>query len=186
MVRRSQIFLGLLLPFLTTAASARPTELFDAEGYRQARFQAPVTLDPLPAHRIAAAAAASLRPGVDAIFIDVLPPEGGVRDPKSGRWHLASQHLSIAGAIWHPEVGRSPPDPVLWRGLRNAVTKARKLRPGAPIILFCRTDCWMGWNAARRLAIEGFPDVWWLAEGVEGWRHQAGKLVPVQPQMIAP
>lgn len=178
--------LCLLAPLFAASAAAQPGELFDAQGYRQIRFQAPVSREPHPANRIAAAAAAGLRPNIDALFIDVLPTDGGVRDPGTGRWRLPAPHLSVPGALWHPETGRAPPDPQLWQGLRDAVASARRKHPGIPVILYCRTDCWMGWNAARRLAGEGVPNVWWLADGIEGWRREGGKLAPVEPTVITP
>lgn len=147
--------------------------LFDPEGYRIARYRAPVTADPAPAARIALADALALEPGRDALFIDVMPAEGGVRDAATGAWRLARGHETIAGSEWHPEAGRMPADPALWRALEAA---ARKAAPQHSIILFCRVDCWMSWNAARRLAASGHPKVFWLAEGTDGW-HAAGRAL---------
>ncbi|RVQ66081.1 rhodanese [Croceicoccus ponticola] len=157
---------------------------FDGEGYRDARYRAPVDRDPKPAARLALPAAQLLKPGRDALFIDVLPAEGGVRDPATGTWRLAAEHQTIPGATWHPEAGRRPSDPVLWQGLVAEVVRARRKHRHLPVILFCRTDCWMGWNAARRLAAEGHDNIWWLAEGIEGWR-KAGPLVVAEPVAIA-
>ncbi|MBB4614967.1 rhodanese-like domain-containing protein [Novosphingobium taihuense] len=169
-------------------ANSPPTlsDVFDANGYRIARYRAPVDRLPTPATRIALEKALKLKPGVDALFIDVLPAEGGVRDPATGIWTLASAHETIPGALWHPETGRGQPEVALWHGLHDAVAAVREKSPGMPVVLFCRTDCWMGWNAARRLARDGFGNVLWLAEGIEGW-HDAGRaLVPARPVVIAP
>lgn len=159
---------------------------FDAQGFRTARYRAPVDRPPDPARRIALARAMRLEPGRHALFIDVLPAEGGVRDTATGVWRLSSSHETIPGALWHPEAGRAPVDPVLWRGLAAAVARARKGRPGLPVILFCRVDCWMGWNAARRLAREGHRRVFWLAEGIEGWHAAGGTLVQARPEAVTP
>lgn len=176
---------GNALPQASVSA-ASPAPDFDGNGYRIARYRAPVDRPPSPAARITLAKALLLKPGVDALFIDVLPAEGGVRDAATGKWALAAQHETIPGAAWHPEVGRGTPDALLWRGLRNAVQAARARRPALPVVVFCRSDCWMSWNAARRLAREGLGQVYWLAEGIEGW-HEAGRaLVPARPVVIAP
>ncbi|MEO0031886.1 MAG: hypothetical protein RIS94_1644 [Pseudomonadota bacterium] len=165
---------------------------FDATGFRIAHYRGPVDRDPAPATRLMLPDALRLRPGADALFIDVLPAEGGWRDPQTGRWRLAVDHQTIPGAVWHPETGRGPEtgqgntDPVLWAGLVRVVTQARSRHPAMPIVLFCRTDCWMGWNAARRLALAGFDGVHWLAEGIEGW-HDAGRpLVRATPAVLRP
>lgn len=159
--------------------------LFDASGYRAARYRAPVDRAPAPALRIALADALKLRAGQDALFIDVLPTEGGSRDPLSGVWTLAQAHETIPGAVWHPETGRASPDVALWHGLHDAVALAREKAPGLPVVVFCRTDCWMGWNAARRLARDGFGNVYWLAEGIEGWHDSGQELAPASPVVIA-
>lgn len=149
--------------------------LFDAQGYRIARYRSPIAADPAPAARIALADALALDPARDALFIDVMPAEGGVRDGLSGAWRLSRAHSSIPGAQWHPEAGRMPADPALWNALEAA---ARSAAPARPVILFCRVDCWMSWNAARRLAAGGLTNVFWLAEGTDGW-HGAGRALAV-------
>ena len=179
MRRRDILAGGVALTLCPQAAWAADDALFDGEGHRRARYRAPVNRDPAPARRIALADALKLRPGENALFIDVLPAEGGVRDAATGRWTLAEPHETIPGARWFPEVGRAPVDAVLWAGLVAAV---RARHPGWPVVVFCRADCWMSWNAARRLALGGMSGAFWLAEGIEGWHDAARPLAPVQPQ----
>lgn len=168
---------------LGTSAVAQDA-VIDAEGYRSARYRAPVTVDPRPASRIALPAAIELAQQGGALFIDVMPAEGGVRDPATGRWRLSIEHETIPGAAWHPEAGRSPVDPALWHGLEQAVAIARKRHPARPVVVFCRADCWMSWNAARRLASRGVSGVWWLSEGTDGWHAAELRLVPARPVSI--
>lgn len=183
-----------LLPTMVAASASSHEEVahssameavdFDPAGYRIARYRGPIDRAPTPATRISLERALRLKPGENALFIDVLPAEGGVRDPITGRWQLADSHLTIPGALWLPETGRGHPDVALWLDLRTTVAEARKQSPAIPVVLFCRTDCWMGWNAARRLSRDGFGNVHWLAEGIEGW-HDAGKpLVPAAPAIV--
>lgn len=165
------------------AAPAEPA-LFDAEGYRAARYRSPIKADPAPADVIDISAALALEPGRDALFIDVMPAEGGLRDRVSGAWRLTREHLTIPGALWFPETGRAPVDTGLWQALEAAIGEARLAAPDQPVILFCRTDCWMSWNAARRLARAGVGNVHWLAEGTDGW-HAAGRtLVTAVPVAV--
>lgn len=176
---------GLLLgsaPALAGEPAAEAPALFDAEGYRIARYRAPIAADPTPAMRIPLTDALALVPGRDALFIDVMPAEGGVRDARSGAWRLAQTHRTITGAEWHPEAGRMPADAALWQALEQA---ARAAAPERPVILFCRVDCWMSWNAARRLAASGLGNVWWLAEGTDGWHAEGRELVAAEPVVVA-
>ena len=158
--------------------------LFDGAGYRTARYRTPIAVDPRPAPRLALVAARDLQPGRDALFIDVMPVEGGTRDTQTGIWQLSEDHLTIAGAQWHPETGRSPVDGTLWAGLITSIADARRQSPGMPVVVFCRADCWMSWNAAKRLADQGVGNVWWLAEGTDGWNDRGGRLVAGVPRAI--
>lgn len=169
---------GLVLAWMQTVGgpSVRQDGLFDGDGYRAASYRAPVDRDPAPAQRVALAAARQLSPGRDALFIDALP-----LGRAAGHWLQTEPHETVRGAIWRPEVGRPGVDPALWSALRAQIAQWRRRHPDGPVVLFCRIDCWMGWNAARRLAREGVGGVYWLAEGVEGWRDAGGALVRAQP-----
>ncbi|OBV11089.1 rhodanese-like domain-containing protein [Erythrobacter dokdonensis] len=163
--------------------SAGPA-LFDAQGYRTSRYRNPIKADPAPAAVIELAAALALEPGKEALFMDVMPVEGGVRDPVTGVWTLSREHLTIPGALWYPETGRAPVDETLWQALEAKVAEVRRQAPRLPVVLFCRSDCWMSWNAARRLAERGHDNIHWLAEGTDGW-HAAGRgLVAATPVAI--
>lgn len=174
------------LPALGQTGTVATGASFDSEGYRANRYRAPVDRRPDPARRIRLSKALQLHRHNRAMFIDVAPVESGYRDPVTGVWKLSQPHMTISGAAWHPETGRTTPDPSLWHALLGAALSEARRRPGKPIVVFCRSDCWMGWNAARRLAKAGVHKVYWLAEGVDGW-HEAGRaLVGVQPVIVAP
>jgi PQQ-dependent catabolism-associated CXXCW motif protein len=169
---------ALLVP---TGASAQSQMLFGPGGYRIAHYRAPVPSAPDGVGRIAPAAVAQLRPDIDAILIDVLPAEGGHREA-DGRWRIARDRPSIPGAHWFPEAGRgelpSGIGPWFERGIAR-LTGGRKARM---IVTFCLADCWMSWNAARRLRALGYTNVWWLAEGTDGWRDLGLSLTPAMPE----
>lgn len=154
--------------------------LFNAEGYRIAHYRTPTRRPPEGVARIAPSAAAQLRPGTDALFIDVLPAEGGHRE-EDGRWRLAVPRESIPGAHWFPESGRGELAPGIARWFTAGIARLTKGRKDRPIILFCLSDCWMSWNAAKRLRALGYSQVLWLAEGTDGWRDLGLPLVPVVP-----
>lgn len=182
---------ALLLSFVPVACVAPASHgadagLFDAAGYRTSRFRTPVDRRPNPAHTIDLDAALRLVPGRNAVFVDVLPVDGGWRDPATGVWRLGNPHESVPGALWHPETGRGVVDKALWQGLLDAVARERADMPDAPVVVFCRADCWMGWNAARRLARAGVGKVFWLAEGIDGWHARGRRLVPADPATIPP
>jgi len=172
-----------LLPALLLLASPGWAQepLFNAGGYRIAHYRAPTRRPPEGVTRIAPAAAGQLRPNRDALFIDVLPAEGGHREA-DGRWRLAKARESIAGAHWFPESGRGELDPAVAAGFARGIARLTKGRRSMPLVVFCLADCWMSWNAAKRLRAMGYVRVWWLAEGTDGWRDLGEPLSPAIPE----
>lgn len=171
-----------LLGIAVLVSTASHTEdLFDPQGYRIAHYRAPVTTASPDVQRIALQAAAALRPDRDALFIDVLPAEGGHREA-DGSWRLAQPRASILGAHWFPETGRGVLQPAIGPWLERGIARLTHGRKDRMIITFCLADCWMSWNAAKRLHALGYTNVWWLAEGTDGWRELGLPLVEATPE----
>jgi len=171
---------ALMLALLVAAVVPAPG-LFDRDGYRAARYRAPVSAPPEGVPAVSTVEAARLFDRNGAIFIDVMPAEGGRRDPATGRWQLAEERHSLPGAYWFPESGRAPLDPAIAVTFRSGIAALRRSQPGKPLLVFCRADCWMSWNAARRLSAWGFRDVRWFGEGTDGWSELGRPLVPLRP-----
>lgn len=170
----------LMLMVATLVASPGPS-LFDGQGYRRAQYRAVVTGAPPGIKSLSDREAATLHDRRAAIFVDVFPADGGRRDAASGRWHLAEERRSIPGAHWFPEAGRAPLDPVIASWFRSGIMALRKTRPLAPLVIYCRADCWMSWNAARRLHEWGVRNVRWYGAGTDGWIELGRPLAVVRP-----
>lgn len=117
---------GLVIAMLMLASTAPPDARaedasFGADGYRIAHYRAPVDHPPEGIVRIAPAAVAALRPDVDALFIDVLPAEGGYRLRECGEaifrkgrrklqdFSAASRELNPASVACLPDLWSSSP-----------------------------------------------------------------------------
>ena len=155
--------------------------LFDAQGYRASHYRGPVPRAPEGVSRIAPAAVATLVPDRDVLLIDVLPAEGGQRQG-DGTWRLAQERPSLPGAHWFPEAGRGSPPPAIAEGFARGIARLTRRNKARMIVTFCLADCWMSWNAARRLRALGYTNVWWLAEGTDGWRDLGLPLMPAIPE----
>ena len=164
-----------------TASPRAASAPFDAAGFRNGAYRAPVPAPPSGVPRIDAAATARLVDRGGAILIDVMPAEGGRRMP-DGSWRLARPHDSLPGAHWFPEAGRAPIDPAIERWFLAGVDRLARAHPRRPLIVYCLADCWMSWNAARRLARAGRRNLYWFAEGGDGWRDLGRPLVPARPE----
>lgn len=152
---------------------------FGADGYRIDHYRGPVGEAPEGVARITPEAVAAL--GERAVLIDVMPAPGGHRDT-DGTWHLAEPRHGIARAHWFPEAGRGVLDPAIAAWFAQGVARLTHGDRGRMIVTFCLADCWMSWNAARRLRAMGYTNVWWLAEGTDGWREAGLPLVDAVPE----
>lgn len=152
----------------------------EPDGYRGEPYRAPVP-DTLAGAQVIDAAGALALHADGAAFLDVLPrkarPEGL---PPDTIWNEPA-HLSIPGAVWLWDTGYQALSPPEEARLRDGLTRAQADDPDRPLVIFCRADCWMSWNAARRAVEWGFAPVLWFPGGTEAWQEAGGDLVPLTP-----
>ncbi|WP_207100206.1 rhodanese-like domain-containing protein [Paracoccus shandongensis] len=172
------------MPRLITAAlialmppPAGAEGVFDAAtGLRIAAYRAPVP-DSVPGGRVVDAATVAAMAADGAVLIDAMAAPGhSIAD--DGTWTIAEPHRTIPGARWLPEIGRGRPDPRIAGGLRASL---KGCAPDRSIILFCKTDCWMSWNAVQHVAALGRRDIGWYPGGVDDWADGGRALQPVEP-----
>lgn len=117
-----------------------------------------------------------------AVLLDVMPSEGGGADPQTGAWRLSRPHQTIPGATWLPDVGKGKLKDGFENYLKANVLKSTDGDTAKPVIVFCQSDCWMGWNVVQRLAKLGYSQIYWYPEGTDGWVEWGDrKLVPAEP-----
>ncbi len=150
-------------------------------GYRIERQRAPVPDDiPPPARPVAADEARALL-AAGAIAIDVLGAAQSRYDELDGTWPVNEPRFSLPGATWLPEVGRGTLTDPMQAYLEDNLERLTEGDRSAPLLFFCVADCWMSWNAARRAASLGYPNVYWLPSGTDGWRAKGWPLQAVEP-----
>jgi len=122
-----------------------------------------------------------------AILLDVMPSEGAGADPVTGQWRLSRPHQSIPQSTWLPDVGRGQLKDGFEAYLKSNVAKLTNGDPSKALIVFCQSDCWMGWNAVQRISKLGYANIFWFPEGTDGWVEWGDrKLVPAVPVPLAP
>ncbi len=168
------ILLAGAAPAQTRAQVPEPQD-FHGEPYRA---ETPATL--AGARVVGVAEAVELhKAGVP--FIDVLPrtarPEGL---PEGTLWN-APPHLSIPGATWLYDTGYDRLAPAEQARLADGLARLSGDDKAAAMVVFCKRDCWMSWNAAKRAVALGYSGVIWFPEGVDGWQERGGVLEPVTP-----
>ena len=159
--------LALVLALMAAPALAEAPP--EPQGYRGPPYSAPVPETLAGATVVDTRAAADLHRDGKAVFIDVMPRDVKPADlPKGTIWRDKPRD-SIPGAIWLPNTGFQALSPDEEAYLRAGLDHATKGNKNQPIVIFCRADCWMSWNAAKRALDFGYKQVMWYPEGPEGW-----------------
>jgi PQQ-dependent catabolism-associated CXXCW motif protein len=172
------VLLALLLAGPATAQVAEP------DSYRGEPYRAPVPATLQGATVIDAAQAMRLH--ADGVpVLDVLPrktrPEGL---PEGTIWR-EPPHETIPGAVWLWDTGWEALAPAEQSRLERGLEQASGGDWAAPLVIFCRSDCWMSWNAARRAVALGYTGIHWFPGGIEGWLAAGGaplvRATPADP-----
>jgi PQQ-dependent catabolism-associated CXXCW motif protein len=156
------LFLGLAAPAVAQAPS-------EPEGYRGPPYGAPVPETLAGATVVDNAAAAALHAAGKAAFIDVMPRDVKPADLPEGTIWRDKPRDSIPGSIWLPNTGFEALTPAEEAYLRAGLDHATKGNLDQPIVVFCRAECWMSWNVAKRAIGYGYTQVIWYPDGPEGW-----------------
>lgn len=156
-------------------------QVAEPEGFRGEPYRAPVP-DTLAGARVVSPEQALALHDQGAAFLDVLPRKRRPDDlPKDTVWR-EPQHMTIPGALWLWDTGYQDLAPAEQSRLENGLSKATGNDKSAPLVIFCRADCWMSWNAAKRAVGLGYQAVHWYPQGTDGWETALGRdLVTAQP-----
>jgi PQQ-dependent catabolism-associated CXXCW motif protein len=178
-VLRAALLLACLLPGVALAqAVAEP------EGFRGAPYAAPVPEGLTGATTVRLEEAHRLWEEGEVAFIDVLPRDPKPADLPEGTIWRERPHDSIPGATWLPNTGYealAPEEQAYLEGGLRAATEGDLARP---VLFFCKTDCWMSWNAAKRALELGYTNVTWFPEGADGWAGAGFPTERVQPLVL--
>ena len=166
-----------LLALILTAGTAC-ADVPEPQDFRGEPYRAPVPATLAGATVIDGATAKALHDkGVP--FLDVLPRQKRPDNlPKGTIWN-APPHQTIPGAVWLYDTGYQQLAPAETARLADGLATATQGDKAAPVVIFCKSECWMSWNAAKRAVALGYSAVNWYPEGVDGWQAMGGTLVTV-------
>lgn len=153
------------------------TALFTDDGFRMARYRSPT-----PDHH-QQAVTLSTQDLIDLLHTHPNMPLLDVRpaDVINGQFVLTKPHTSIEGSLWTPNVGEGVLDAATTRYFKAILAKVSHNRYDAPIVMYCKADCWMSWNAVKRASDWGYTQLYWYKNGVDGWQEANRPLVDIQP-----
>ncbi|WP_139209170.1 rhodanese-like domain-containing protein [Aquisalimonas asiatica] len=179
---------GFLVALIAMPATGedrvRELDFINDHGYREARFRAPLPDWHPEATVLDAAALTDLIQGQDPLLLDVMP-----RIEPGHPVHVmglppGAPRVSLPGSAWLPNAGHPRLDARVADRLERLLEERVRSREGArPVVVFCVTNCWMGWNAARRIARSGHEAVYWYPGGVDDWGGLGGDTEVRTPLM---
>lgn len=183
---------ALLLASLsvTTTAWAEDAAVHPAEpaGYRMDDYRAPTPATLKGAEVVDTGAAIALWRGKAAAFIDTMPRDEKPKNLPAGTIWRDRARDNIAGSVWLANVGYGETNAEMTAYFHDGLAAASGGDKSRKLLFYCRADCWMSWNAAKRALEWGYIDVVWYPEGSDGWEKAGMPLqaaTPWRPQAAA-
>lgn len=182
-MRISKSIGALLIPVLMAGpATAEP--LFDpVTGLRIAAYRAPVP-EKVPGGETVGTSEVVALAKKGALLVDVRAAPGHRIDDE-GRWIVAERHETLADAVWLPETGHGRLSPAMADYLRRSLARCTGGNTDHPIVIFCRNDCWMSWNAVQHAAGMGYTRIHWYPGGVEEWQDMDHPTTEARPLAVS-
>ena len=167
----------LLLPCMALTSYAEKSHLFTADGYRSTLYRSPTpafhenakTLDPAELLLLQ-----QQHPSL--VLIDVY------RNPwLHEQFTLQEQHANLPNSLWLANCGDGTLSEQWLAYCSRNLEQATANDKTRPIVFYCRSDCWLGWNAIKRAYALGYNNLYWLRDGTDGWQQANLPLVLAQP-----
>jgi PQQ-dependent catabolism-associated CXXCW motif protein len=179
----AQAVLGLLCCLAVFAATDGRAEGPPPEptGYRTENYRAPTPATLAGARVISTAETERLWRDLAAVFIDVLPHAPRPANLPAGTIWRDKPRLDIPGSIWLPDTGYGELAPLMRDYLRTNIERATAGDRSRLIVVYCLRNCWMSWNAAKRILSMGYTNVAWYPDGTDGWTDTQLPVAEAQP-----
>ena len=163
---------AILLLFTASIVVLANTGIPQPDGYRMEDYDSPVPDGLDGAIRVTALDVKKLQAEKNALVVDVIPEHRKPEFLPENQIWIPVPHKGLAGALWLPDVGFGALSEVTEHYFRSHLQKATRDNLDHPVIFYCRIDCWMSWNAAKRALNYGYTDVYWFADGIEDWEFE--------------
>jgi PQQ-dependent catabolism-associated CXXCW motif protein len=173
----------LALAIVAFVPAARAEELVpEPEGYRTEDYRALVPETLAGARVLSTTEVESIWRGKTGIFVDVLPRPPKPSNLPAGTIWRDKPRLNIPGSIWLPDTGYGQLAEATETYLKEGVARASGGKRDALIVVYCQADCWMSWNAAKRILSYGYSNVAWYPDGTDGWERANLPMMESQPE----
>ena len=176
-------FSGLLLAAFALAATAHAQVLVpEPDGYRTENYRTLVPATLAGARVLSTVEAETIWRAGAGIFIDVLPRPPKPQNLPEGTIWREKPRLNIPGSVWLPDTGYGKLAAATEDYLRRGLEHASGGNNTRLLVIYCQADCWMSWNAAKRVLSYGYANVAWYPEGTDGWERADLPMAESQPE----
>jgi PQQ-dependent catabolism-associated CXXCW motif protein len=173
---------GLSLIASLLLANPLPAEapLFSADGYRLSHYRSPTPAHAEHAQTLDTAALQRLlAEQPDTRLVDVYR-----RQWLHGQFIEDEVHANLPGSLWLANTGDGELSAQWQRYFTYHLQRASHGKKGWPLVFYCRSDCWLGWNAVRRAHALGYTNLYWYRDGIDAWQQAGQPLLPAQPAAL--
>lgn len=144
-------------------------EVMQPDAYRTENYddEVPAGLD--GASTITAVEVKHLQKSAGAVIVDVIPQQRRPNFLPENQIWIPVDHKGIPGAIWLPDTGYGALSDITENYFKRHLDIASKGNRDYPLVFYCRADCWMSWNAAKRALSYSYTNVYWFSNGIDDW-----------------
>ena len=175
---RRLLFAALIAaPLLAAAGVPEP------DGFRMDNYNAPVPVTLAGAEVVDAKALSAAMPA-GATVVDVMPAARRPPTLPADRPWMPPPRMDIPGSLWWPELGRGAISQTQEAWFRARLSEVTGGKLDKPIAFYCKAECWMSWNAAKRAAGFGYRKVLWFSGGAEAWAAAGLPLHAGTPEAV--
>jgi PQQ-dependent catabolism-associated CXXCW motif protein len=154
----------------------------EPDEYRADNYRAPVPATLKGARVLTTAEAETIWRAGSGVFIDVLPRPPKPQNLPEGTIWRDKPRLNIPGSVWLPDTGYGKLAAATEDYLRRGLDRASGGDNTRLLVIYCQADCWMSWNAAKRVLSYGYSNVAWYPEGTDGWERADLPTAESQPE----
>ena len=170
--------LALLSLSLLPGAAQAETALFSSEGYRIGLYRSPTPAQAegatlIDTQSLQALLSQTPRP----VLIDVYR-----RQWLQGRFIEDQPHENLPGSHWLANTGDGDLAPDWQAYFSHHLDKLTAGNRRQPLVFYCRSDCWLSWNAVKRAASMGYQTLYWYRDGLDAWQAANLPVTPAQPE----
>ncbi len=140
--------------------------LYSVDGYRLVRYRSPTPATSEEAITLSTAQLQKLLSSKSPpALLDVQPLAWN-----NGFFIQKQPRKNIPGSRWIPNVGLGELTADQEQYFRDQLAISSNGDKAQPLVIYCRADCWMSWNAVKRASRWGYRKLYWYREGTDGWR----------------